>query len=204
MIDAAGAQADGEEAIDAWVERNEVAVERCMAILADINASRAYDTTTLPVALREVRNLIHADGGGWGRRHGRVQDGGRDRPRCTGRADRDKTRISPPSPPLLSADRPEPQRRGHEHEHVDHAGHQKGQRTGHHTACKSRKHSAKLSSRTHEPRQDERHRVARVARSRAGRGACREVERRIQQAARELGRQMRIPGFRRARSRRPS
>ena len=27
-------------------------------MLADIKASRAYDTTTLPVALREVRNLI--------------------------------------------------------------------------------------------------------------------------------------------------
>ena len=29
-------------------------------MLADIKASRAYDTTTLPVALREVRNLIRA------------------------------------------------------------------------------------------------------------------------------------------------
>ena len=38
-------------------------VERCLAMLADIKASRGYDTTTLPVALREVRNLIHADGG---------------------------------------------------------------------------------------------------------------------------------------------
>ena len=27
-------------------------------MLADIKASRIYDTTTLPVALREVRNLI--------------------------------------------------------------------------------------------------------------------------------------------------
>jgi glutamate dehydrogenase len=106
VIEAAGAQADGEEAIDAWVERNEVAVERCMAILADINASRAYDTTTLPVALREVRNLIHADGGvgGDGLRHnGRVQDdsdGARDKTKVAtnraNRADRDKTRVSPP------------------------------------------------------------------------------------------------------------
>ena len=77
VIEAAEAEADGEEAIDAWVERNEAAVERCMAILSDINASRAYDTTTLPVALREVRNLIHADargrsGSGF---NGRVQDG---------------------------------------------------------------------------------------------------------------------------------
>src|ERR1700760_2836963 len=72
VIDAAGAEADGEEAIDDWVERNEAAVERCMAILADINASRAYDTTTLPVALREVRNLIHADGGAGSGSNGRV------------------------------------------------------------------------------------------------------------------------------------
>ena len=27
-------------------------------MIADIKASRSYDTTTLPVALREVRNLI--------------------------------------------------------------------------------------------------------------------------------------------------
>jgi glutamate dehydrogenase len=85
VIEAAGTNADGEEAIDAWIERNESAVERCMAILSDINASRAYDTTTLPVALREVRNLIHAGGGSGSASNGRVQDG-----------DRDKTRVSPP------------------------------------------------------------------------------------------------------------
>ena len=75
-----------------------------MAILADINASRAYDTTTLPVALREVRNLIHADGGVGGdglRSNGRVQDesdGARDQTKVhdRARADRDKTRVSPP------------------------------------------------------------------------------------------------------------
>jgi hypothetical protein len=27
-------------------------------MIADVRASRSYDTTTLPVALREVRNLI--------------------------------------------------------------------------------------------------------------------------------------------------
>jgi glutamate dehydrogenase len=100
VIEAAGAQADGDEAIDAWVERNEVAVERCMAILSDINASRAYDTTTLPVALREVRNLIHADGGPGPGPNGRIQDGAggkRDQTKVqTDRADRDKTRVSPP------------------------------------------------------------------------------------------------------------
>jgi glutamate dehydrogenase len=103
VIEAAGAQADGEEAIDAWLERNEVAVNRCMAILSDINASRAYDTTTLPVALREVRNLIQADAGVGGsglRSNGRIQDGSdsdRDQTKVVAsRADRDKTKVSPP------------------------------------------------------------------------------------------------------------
>ena len=63
VLEAGGPDADGEEAIEAWEQRNEAAVERCLAILADIKASRSYDTTTLPVALREVRNLIRADGG---------------------------------------------------------------------------------------------------------------------------------------------
>ena len=31
-------------------------------MLADIKASRVYDTTTLPVALREVRSLIRVAG----------------------------------------------------------------------------------------------------------------------------------------------
>jgi len=50
--------ADTDSAIDAWSQRNGAAVERCVAMLADIKASSVYDTTTLPVALREVRNLI--------------------------------------------------------------------------------------------------------------------------------------------------
>jgi glutamate dehydrogenase len=96
VIEAAGAHADGDEAIDAWLERNETAVERCMAILSDINASRAYDTTTLPVALREVRNLIHADAAAGAGSNGRVHDGPdaeRDRTKVT---DRDRTKVSPP------------------------------------------------------------------------------------------------------------
>ena len=55
--------ADSDVAIDQWEQRNKPALERCLSILADIKASRNYDTTTLPVALREVRNLI---GGGVG------------------------------------------------------------------------------------------------------------------------------------------
>jgi glutamate dehydrogenase len=53
-----GDGAESDAVIDAWVERHASAVERCLGMLADIRASRSYDTTTLPVALREVRNLI--------------------------------------------------------------------------------------------------------------------------------------------------
>jgi glutamate dehydrogenase len=53
------AGADGlESPVDAWLRRNAVAVERSLAILADVRASREYDTTTLPVALREFKNLL--------------------------------------------------------------------------------------------------------------------------------------------------
>ncbi len=55
---APGTSSDGATAIDAWSHRNGGAVERCLGMLADIKASRIYDTTTLAVALREVRNLI--------------------------------------------------------------------------------------------------------------------------------------------------
>jgi glutamate dehydrogenase len=47
-----------DSAIDHWSETNAAAVDRWLATLADIRASRTYDTTTLPVALREVRRLI--------------------------------------------------------------------------------------------------------------------------------------------------
>jgi glutamate dehydrogenase len=47
-------------AIEAWVEGNSTAVRRSQRMLADIEASRTYDLTTLPVALREVRNLIQS------------------------------------------------------------------------------------------------------------------------------------------------
>jgi glutamate dehydrogenase len=51
---------DVEAVIDAWVERNAAAVERYLEMLAEIKATRQYDLTTLPLALREVRNLIGA------------------------------------------------------------------------------------------------------------------------------------------------
>ncbi len=57
-LEAGGAGA--EEAIEAWALRHRAALERCLGMIADIKASRVYDTTTLPVALREVRNLIQS------------------------------------------------------------------------------------------------------------------------------------------------
>ncbi len=56
-----GAPDDGdvETCVRDWIEANP-ASERCLATLADIHVGRVYDLTTLPVAVREVRNLIQA------------------------------------------------------------------------------------------------------------------------------------------------
>jgi glutamate dehydrogenase len=53
-----GPEAAGDQAIDLWWHHNAAGIERCLGLIADVQASRTYDTTTLPVALREVRNLI--------------------------------------------------------------------------------------------------------------------------------------------------
>jgi glutamate dehydrogenase len=45
-------------AIDAWLTDNASAVERSRSVVDDVRAARAYDTTTLPVALRELKNLV--------------------------------------------------------------------------------------------------------------------------------------------------
>jgi glutamate dehydrogenase len=53
--------ADGKDAgerIEAWVEANQRAVDRTIQVLRDINQSGIYDLSTLPVMLREIRNLI--------------------------------------------------------------------------------------------------------------------------------------------------
>jgi glutamate dehydrogenase len=62
VLDAGGIGTECDAAIDAWSHRNGLALERCLGMLADIKASRTYDMTTLPVALREVRNLIRGAG----------------------------------------------------------------------------------------------------------------------------------------------
>jgi glutamate dehydrogenase len=58
VLELGGPGCDWSAAIAAWEQRNQRALARCLAILDSIKASRTYNTTTLPVALREVRNLI--------------------------------------------------------------------------------------------------------------------------------------------------
>jgi glutamate dehydrogenase len=48
---------DVDERVRVWVEQNPGS-ERYLATLADVRLGRTYDLTTLPVAVREVRNLI--------------------------------------------------------------------------------------------------------------------------------------------------
>jgi glutamate dehydrogenase len=50
--------ADAEAEIDAWIHAHAGAIERSRTMLADIRATRIFDLTTLPVALREVRNVL--------------------------------------------------------------------------------------------------------------------------------------------------
>jgi glutamate dehydrogenase len=45
--------------LDAWIEGNKGTIDRSVGIIEDIRAHGHYDLTTLPVALREVRTLIH-------------------------------------------------------------------------------------------------------------------------------------------------
>jgi glutamate dehydrogenase len=60
VLQAGDSDSGAERAIEAWEEGHHGAVERCLAILTDIEASGTFDTTTLPVALRELRNLVRA------------------------------------------------------------------------------------------------------------------------------------------------
>jgi glutamate dehydrogenase len=60
VIAGTGPQDDAEECVEAWERAGAAEIERWLGILGDIRSSRTYDTTTLPVALREVRNLTRA------------------------------------------------------------------------------------------------------------------------------------------------
>jgi glutamate dehydrogenase len=46
--------------LDAWIAANSAPVERCAGMFTDIMAAGTFDLTTLPVALRELRNLIQS------------------------------------------------------------------------------------------------------------------------------------------------
>ncbi len=52
-----GASGSSDHAIDHWADRQQAALERWLGVLSEIRASRTYDTTTLSVALRELRRL---------------------------------------------------------------------------------------------------------------------------------------------------
>jgi glutamate dehydrogenase len=56
------AEGTAEGRLDAWTAANATPVGRCLEILGDIRTAGTYDLTTLPVALREVRNLIRSSG----------------------------------------------------------------------------------------------------------------------------------------------
>jgi glutamate dehydrogenase len=58
ILGSAPATDEIEVAIDRWAAANAVALERYLAMVADIRASRAYNLTTLPVALRELSKLV--------------------------------------------------------------------------------------------------------------------------------------------------
>ena len=55
----AGGEGDVDARVSAWVDANPAA-ERCLQTLADVRVGRVYDLTTLPVVVREVRNLIQS------------------------------------------------------------------------------------------------------------------------------------------------
>ena len=48
---------DAQAAIEAWLEHNAELVARAQGVLSDVRASETYDTTTLPVVVRELKNL---------------------------------------------------------------------------------------------------------------------------------------------------
>jgi glutamate dehydrogenase len=58
VIAAGDEGASSARAFDTWEAARRRPVERFVGVLSDIRASGTYDTTTLPVALREVRSLV--------------------------------------------------------------------------------------------------------------------------------------------------
>jgi glutamate dehydrogenase len=60
VVQESPAEGDPAARLDAWMAGNASALDRCVGVLADIRTSGTYDLTTLPVALRELRNLIQS------------------------------------------------------------------------------------------------------------------------------------------------
>jgi glutamate dehydrogenase len=56
VLRSAAPGADPETLVDAWIESNS-ASEQALQTLGDIRSGQSYDLTTLPVAVREMRNL---------------------------------------------------------------------------------------------------------------------------------------------------
>jgi glutamate dehydrogenase len=48
---------DPDALVDTWIASHPAA-ERTLETLADIHVGRVFDLTTLPVAVREIRNLL--------------------------------------------------------------------------------------------------------------------------------------------------
>jgi glutamate dehydrogenase len=61
VLTGAPAGDDIDARVDAWIAANPAA-DRSLETLADIRVGRVFDLTTLPVAVREVRNLIQVPG----------------------------------------------------------------------------------------------------------------------------------------------
>ena len=128
--------------LDAWLESNASAVQRSQGVLADVRASREYDTTTLPVALRELKSLV-----------GRANKPPR---RCRASRLGAVARRGPPGPQRPQCKPPELQRP---------AG-QESDRPGQQSGCNPLEHAVKLSSGHHGITEDHCHRTAGVPRPR--------------------------------------
>jgi glutamate dehydrogenase len=53
-----GPNVGSEGSLEAWQAANAAAIERALDVLAEVKASGTYDTTTLPVVLRELKSLV--------------------------------------------------------------------------------------------------------------------------------------------------
>jgi glutamate dehydrogenase len=57
VLSSAPEEREPDELVDSWIEANPASA-RTLQTLGDIRSGQTYDLTTLPVAVREVRNMI--------------------------------------------------------------------------------------------------------------------------------------------------